>query len=373
MPTTFDRHLFARYLQVAAILLVTLLGLVVVIDLLDNIDDFTMRAGDRGAAYLAFKIAEYYGTYSLLIFERVGGAVAMLAAMIVLWMLQRQQELSVLLAAGVPAARLVLPVFAGVAVVGLLIGLDQEFVIPRIAALLQRQKGSDAPTEHRCDSTPDFSTGITIFGKRLVLETETVLQAEFVLPPDVAGTTTTLTAPAAQFLPEEGGRPAGWRLETPHPKPDELTLTEYGRSLVKRVGGTDDLFVLSRVNCDQLFKSGSGFTKRSTVALLDRIESGTAAENDTRRMRAYVHRRLTNVPALLAATGLVVPLMLRKESRDAPLAFLRSAAAVGVAFGVLFGASLLADAAVLSAESAAWLPIVAAASAAAWFFRDIAT
>ncbi|QDT37146.1 LptF/LptG family permease [Stratiformator vulcanicus] len=370
--TCFDRYLIARYIHVFVIFTIGTLGLVSVIDLLDNVDDFTSRCDTTQELLLS--IAKYYFFLSLAAFEVMGGPVALLALCVVLWTLQRNRELPVMLAAGVPTVRIAIPLVGCVGFAILLVIADQELVIPQIAHQLSESRGAKEATGHKAEAVYDRSSGILIQGRNVFLKTKTLSFAEFVLPaPSLVDNLSRITAEKARYVEPTGDRPGGWWLKNPSPSYEELALTDAGQSVVRKVAGESDIFVISAVTCTLLHKRDSSFTRMSIAEQFGLLKSGAIAESTCRRIRAHLHQRMTLLPTYLAAACLVVPLMIRREASDGPLAFARSILAAGVAFGILQGCGFLAHAGIVPGEAAAWTPICFCASAATWFLKDIAT
>ncbi|QDT63918.1 LptF/LptG family permease [Calycomorphotria hydatis] len=370
--TVFDRYLISRYFHVLAVFIVAVLGLVVVIDLLDNIDDFTTRT--EGTQELFRAIAKYYFYMSFFIFERMGPAIGLIAFMVVLWMTQRSQELQVMLASGVPTIRLAIPLVVAVGIVCGLNIVNQELIIPRIAHKADEARGANAPTAHQAEAVYDHRTRVLINGKQIFLGKQLLVEPEFVLPaPELVGHLTGVKAKQAKYLPGDEGRPGGWLLLQPNLSYDELKLTENGKKVVRKVSGREDLFIVSEVSCSQLHKRDRSFTRMAIQDQIALLHSGTTSELIANRIRSHLNLRFTQLPAQLTASFLIVPLMLRREGRDAPLAFARSTVAVLIMFGLSQGGIYISQTGLVSCEVVAWIPIVLAAVAATWLFKDVAT
>src|SRR5436309_11503635 len=133
-----DRMLIRSYLKAYAVCLVSLLSLYVVIDLFTNVDDFADQ--HRGLAPILKHIGVYYGYKLAQIFDLLCEAIVLLAAMFTVAWMQRNNELVPLLSAGVSTRRVIRPViFAATGMLGLT-AVNQELIIPRIAADLLRER-----------------------------------------------------------------------------------------------------------------------------------------------------------------------------------------------------------------------------------------
>src|SRR5436309_7284675 len=133
-----DRLLIWNYLKSYAICLVSLLSLYIVIDLFTNIDDFADR--HQGLLPVLKHIGVHYSYRSSYIFDKLCEAIVLLAAMFTVAWMQRNNELVPLLSAGVSTRRVIRPVlFAATGMLGLT-AVNQELIIPRIAADLLRER-----------------------------------------------------------------------------------------------------------------------------------------------------------------------------------------------------------------------------------------
>ncbi|MEY2724704.1 MAG: hypothetical protein RLZZ458_571, partial [Planctomycetota bacterium] len=112
MLTTFDRYVIGRLLHTFVMLFAATLGLYVVIDLFMNIDEFQENiakdptVSDASQLELPLRIAEYYFFRSFDFFEMAGPVLVTVSAVTVIALLRKSSETFPLLAAGVPAFRL---------------------------------------------------------------------------------------------------------------------------------------------------------------------------------------------------------------------------------------------------------------------------
>src|SRR6185436_925564 len=81
---------------------------------------------------VAFRIATFYFYQSFLIFVHLSGVIPVVAAAFTLIRLSRFNELSAILAAGVPLLRLAAPIIIASVVLQGLLAIDQELIIPNI-------------------------------------------------------------------------------------------------------------------------------------------------------------------------------------------------------------------------------------------------
>src|SRR5215210_7217684 len=123
-----------------------LIGMYVVLDMVfhfDELADVDSSAEAAGALnttlQMLWNIGDYYFFQSFLFFVHLSGIIPVVAAAFTLMRLSRFNELTALLAAGVPLLRVAAPIIlAGLLLNGLVI-VDQELLIPQIQSKLARR------------------------------------------------------------------------------------------------------------------------------------------------------------------------------------------------------------------------------------------
>lgn len=369
MLTTFDRYLFKRYLHAFVILFVCTYGLYVVIDGFSNVDAF--QSGKDSTAEVLEWMATYYGYQAVQFFQVIAPVLSVLAMMTVFALLQKNGELHPVLAAGVPVYRLALPVLLGVLVVTAVAVMCQELVIPRIAHQLQsnrvEEKQDTRPVEPLYDKTR-----IHIGGRKLSLDENRLEQAEFMLPvPDLVFELTSLKAGEAIYLPESDRNPSGWVLKNVQPPYEQIPLTETGRKFVRRTNSPADVFVVTDVSIDQLTNRSKNYRYLSTGQLLHRIRHPSTGLISIGGQTMYFHSRMVRPLLNVLAVFLVVPLVLRRESRSLVV----NMAICSLVMGTLYGSAqlfvYLGEVRLIAPDLAAWCPAILSGSLGAWL-REVA-
>ena len=123
-------------MSTAFMFLVVMMLLRVVLDLFTNMDEFT----EQSESFLGViaDIWEYYTVQSLVYFTELGGLIIVASAGFSLVRMNRTNELTAMLASGVSLHRVVLPIIICSMLMGGLIILDQELMVPRFAHILIR-------------------------------------------------------------------------------------------------------------------------------------------------------------------------------------------------------------------------------------------
>ncbi|MBW3541739.1 MAG: LptF/LptG family permease [Planctomycetes bacterium] len=365
MTTVFDRYLLRRYLYVFSVLFVCVLGLFVVIDGFTNVDAFQEQASDSSEV-LAL-MSGYYLVQSSMFFNLTAPILAVISAMVVFAMLVKHSELLPVLSAGVPLYRLLVPVFAGAVLVNVLIVLNRELVIPRLAERMQVERGESAGAAHEVEPIYDYQSHIRIDGEALYLSERRLGGARFVLPvPEIVGDLTTLRAREAVHFSAAEGRPAGWLLREAQPAYAELDLTEAGRKRVLPVKDAADLFVVTDVDFDQLHNRNRSYQFSATPDLVRRIHNPAFGQASVRSIAHHIHERLVSPLSNVLCVLVVVPLVARRESRSLVGNMALCTAVLIVLYGSAQGCAYLARANMLSTDLAAWLPAIATGTLGAW-------
>jgi lipopolysaccharide export system permease protein len=364
--TTFDRYLLKRYLHSFVILFVSMYGLFVVIDGFTNVDGF--QEGLQSPVEVLTRMARYYCFQSFQIFDQVASVLSVIAVMIVFALLQRNSEFHPVLAAGVPTLRLLFPVMVGTMLVNALVIANQELVIPQIAQQLQAPRNGKAATGTPVEPLYD-RTRIHIDGKALHVVEQRLEKAKFLLPqPDLSRDLTTLKAQEAIYIPETKQQPSGWLLRDVRPAYDEIPLTEAGRKFVRRTNNPADVFVVTDVSFDQLSNRAKNFRYLSTPHLIRRIKNSSTGLTSLRGQTLFFHTRLVRPILNVIAVLLIVPIILRRESRGLVTNMAVCTLLMGTLYGVAQVFSYLGQVNIMAVDMAAWSPVIFNGSFGVWIY-----
>src|ERR671916_1017399 len=142
-----DRYVLVSFLKNYLISFMVLVGMYVVLDMVFNFDELanlkTKTAGDSGfESVLASigSIADFYLHQSFLFFVHLSGIIPVVAAAFTLMRLSRFNELTAVLASGVPLLRVAMPIILAGVTLNALVILNQELVIPNISDKLSRDR-----------------------------------------------------------------------------------------------------------------------------------------------------------------------------------------------------------------------------------------
>src|SRR5215210_6845571 len=140
-----DRYVFSSFLRNYLISFMVLIGLYVVLDMVFQFDEFAKVQGKNAAAgagstwIVVRHILNYYAYQMFLIFAYLSGVIPVVAAAFTIIRMVRFNEITAILAAGVPLLRVVMPIIVAAMVLNVLLVVDQELLIPRMIPMLIRK------------------------------------------------------------------------------------------------------------------------------------------------------------------------------------------------------------------------------------------
>ena len=373
MTTLLDRYLLRRYWQAFAVTFLALFGLFVVLDVFTNLDEFSRNSA--GVSQVLAEMTRYYLFRACAFFESVGSLISVLSALMALAMLLKHGELNPILSAGVPSYRLAVPLMFGNVIVSLLLVANQELLIPRVAEQLQARPGQSADSADKIRPVWDFSTHVQILSGKLFLKARKLTKADFVLPvPELVSKLTTVHAGTAVYRPKSAGQlVAGWYLTDVSPTYEELSLTERGHEIVLPGDAPNEVFIVTDVSFDQLVNRNKFFENLSTRELLDNARNPSFGILSLRAQTVHLHSRMTRPLFNLLVVLMIVPVVMRKESRGLVVNLACSLTLTTCALGLQQCCSYLAQGGVIQLDLAAWLPVIVSGILGAWFSGFIRT
>lgn len=150
--TTVDRYIARTFLSSYLLLLLVFIGLYVFADVLVNLDEFTENRA-LSAAQVLLNMLDFYGHNLPLYYKQLGGALMTIAAGFTFGIMMKNNELTPLVAAGVPLQRLAAPVLVCSIVLVALWMANGELLVPAWAHKIARNQDEVTATrsiEVRC-------------------------------------------------------------------------------------------------------------------------------------------------------------------------------------------------------------------------------
>ncbi len=393
--TTLDRMFFAGFVRNFAIVLVSLVGLYLVVDMFMNLNDFTR--GKNGILGVLSHVGGYYGAQLALIFDRLGELITLAAAVFTAAWMQRNNELLPQLSAGVPTRRVIRPILFGVFLSAILTPLKTEFYIPAVSEELamarddpdhmrlfgllgdkwiaEQQTGPKDESRQRknfqvkgsYDSSKALFSGDSAIppvskagrnGAAPRLEDRgTIRNFEYTSSSDRGNEMIHINAELAFYIPANDPaepRNGGWKLTNAKPVeplaklPPNVVSEGPGRYFIK----TDEL------DFETITRRHSGQQFARTPELWSELNKTDSGNTGKQIQAVQFHMRLVRpvTAVLLAVLGLSV--ILKDQNRhvfiSAGLCLIMAAAFNGC----VLGAKLLGDSEIIPAAVAAWVPVL---------------
>ncbi|MFZ5828528.1 MAG: LptF/LptG family permease [Planctomycetota bacterium] len=367
-----DRYLLRQFLQTIVVCYVSLTGLYIVFDAFTNMDEF-LRCGEKSGGVLHL-MASFYGYQSIVFFDRTAGLLNLIAAMFTVAWIQRHNELTALMAAGISRFRVARPVLIAVAVILLAATFNREVVIPRCREQLSRRPqdliGDKAQLVH---PLYDNRTYILLWGKATYGNEQRIEEPDFQLPRSLeAYGTNRLKAAQAYYRAPTDDRPGGYLLErVSEPKQIDTrpSLRLDGEPVILTRSDTAWLepgqcFVVSGVTFEQL---SGGRTFRDYASTAQLIESLRNPSLDMGAdVRVAIHARIVQPLIDMTLLMLGLPLVLTRQNRNVFVAIGMCLAVVTVFVLSVLGLQYLGTSLLIRPALAAWAPLLIFVPAAAW-------
>jgi lipopolysaccharide export system permease protein len=367
-----DRYLLRQFLQTFLICYFSLTGLYVVFDVFTNLDGF-LRGAEKAGGLLAL-VWSFYSYQAIVFFERSSGLLALVAGMFTMAWIQRHNEMTALMAAGISRIRVVVPVIAAAAAIaGFSMGV-RELIIPRFRDQLARK-----PTDPVGDLGQtmqmiyDNETNVVLHGKHTFLEGKRIEAPSFLLPAALSRYGSRIVAREAFYLPPEGGRPGGYLLDVvsePAGLAEKPSLKLGERVVVVTPGDApwlrpNQCFVASNVTFEQL-SGGRTFREfASTPELIAAVRNPSLDFGAD--VRVAIHGRLVQPLLDMTLLMLGLPLVVTRVDRNVFVAIGMCLGLVTLFLLVVIGFQYLASSYLLRSPAlAAWAPLMIFVPAATW-------
>lgn len=357
-----DRYLLRQFLQIFFICFCSLTGLFIVFDAFSNLDEF-LRASEKEGQLLSI-MASHYGYRSLFFFDRTSGVLALISAMFTITWFQRHNELTALLAAGIPTRRIIVPVVAASIAISLLAATGRELVIPRLSEELSRGP-KDLMGDNPNELAPryDHETDVLFRGQHTLAAEKKITKPSFLLPPTLHGFGYQLVAENAYYHPPRAGRPGGYLLKQvsqPAYLDQEPSVELNGKPLIITPRDADwladdECFLVSDVTFEQL-TGGTNFRQFSSTPQLIRGLRNPSLDFGA-DVRVAIHARFVQPLLDVTLLFLGLPLVLDREKRNVFVAIGTSLVVICVFMLVVVGAQALGSVYLLDPALAVWLPL----------------
>jgi len=382
VPTILDRQRYYAFFKAYLISFVSLVGLYIVIDAFTNLDEFLKLAPNTGGLFL--RMGRFYMVRASFFYDRLCGVITMMAAIFAVTWMQKNNELLAMLAAGISARRVIVPVIAAAFLVNLAAIANEEFVIPRVSDELQRAHDDDGTLRMSAGSRYDVNE-IQLQGKSGYRSHQTIDKFSALLPVSRFGSLMALDAKLARYIPTDhptSPLKGGWLLwgATLSPsgsEPDGKVLVDVPASMVaklpKHYGGPDGkgppppgamMFLRSDITFRNITRKTDWYQYASTPDLI-RAYADEGSRTERTRVAVFLHSRIVRPIASMMLLFLTLPLVLGGEGRNMFVNLGLSLGTSALFYAASFLVNYLGNSNVMSPELAAWVPIMAFGTLAA--------
>ena len=317
----YDRYVLQVFGKVLLVCLISITGLYVVVDAFNNLDEF-LRYGRQHGGLLSV-LFDYYIARVPWFFDLISSLLVLVSAMFAVTWLQRTNEFTALMAAGIPRWRIVKPlVFAAVLVSGLA-AANREFVIPPLRdQLLRNAQDWLGETAKPLEPITDNRTDVLLNGLETYAGEQRISRPNFLLPRPHGPFGRKIVAADAYYQSRQHGRPAGYLMDRVS-APDNLTTipSVYKEAAPMILSPSDtpwlednQCFVVSEINFGQL----EGGSKWRGLASTSDLLSGLRNTSLDYGLDAHVTIHARAVQPFLDMTlfFLGLPLVLTRENRN---------------------------------------------------------
>ncbi|MEY4567073.1 MAG: hypothetical protein RLY14_2043 [Planctomycetota bacterium] len=362
--TMIDRYILRLFLRVLLLSFSSLAGLLVIINLFANLDDFIdygKKQGSMGAILFL-----YYAPFLLSLFERLCGLLAMMSVLFVVAWLYRTNEFTALMAAGISKGRVVRPLLIGSLVVVAGAAICREFVIPKYQDILDR-KPQDLSGELPRQLKPAYDriTGVLIGGRHLLPMKNEVVDVSLRMPPALWREGRQILASNAVYEKADGDRPGGYRLRavsSPAKLSEKEDLILGDRPVLLTAKNhtwlqPGECFLVTEVDFEHLRGGNSWKQYGSTYEMIQRLYRQNVHYSADVKVR--IHSRIVQPILDFSLVLLGLPIVLTRPDRH--LFWLAGACfgVVGIFMGVTIAIHALGETgSLIDPALAAWIPVI---------------
>jgi lipopolysaccharide export system permease protein len=372
-----DRYLLRQFIQVFLICWCSLTGLYIVFDAFSNLDEFMHFAEKDG--HLLSIMGTFYAYRSIYFFDRTSAVLTMIAGMFTVTWIQRHNELTALMAAGISRRRVIVPVIIASVFIAILSAGNRELLIPTLRSELSRNP-KDLRGENAEELRPryDNSTDILFRGQQTFANEQRIHQPSFLLPNSLDADGRQIVAYDCYYQPADARHPSGYlfkQVSQPLEMLKQPSLMLNSRPVVITPASApewlapDQCFVVSEVSFEQLC-GGQGWRQFSSTADLVAGLHNPSLDFGA-DIRVAIHSRVVQPFLDMTLLFLGLPLVLSRENRN-------MFAAIGLCVVLVAGFMLLVlafqylgSSYLLDPALAAWSPLMIFVPAAVAMFDRV--
>lgn len=316
-----DRYLLIQFLKSFLIFFISFTGLFIVIDSFNNLDEF-LKYGDQTGSTFGV-LWDYYSPRVFTFFGMTSGILTLISAMFTVTWIQRHNEMTALMAAGISQARIVRPVIIAVIVIAILGVLNRELLIPHYMDRLTRN-AQDWLGESKKTFQPKFDnrTGVLLNGAATVASDSRIESPNFRLDQNYEGIGNQINGENAFYQAANENHPSGFLIESlsrPATTEGVASVDFEGTPLVLMPADNDWLepnqcFLVTELTFEQLTASSQWRDYASTYDLIATLSNRSLDVGAD--VRTEIHSRIVQPFLDITLLFLGLPIVLRKENRN---------------------------------------------------------
>ncbi len=375
-----DRYILWNFIKNYLISFMVLIGLYIVLDMVFNFDELAEvqnRSGSGGvesAVTLLKGIVDYYFYQCFLIFGHLSGIIPLVAAAFTLIRMQRFNELTASLAAGVPLLRTSMPIILAAVFMQVLLVVDQEILIPKMIPKLTRKHDEVSQAGARTYALPsmqDEKNGILRASRYHPATPQDAPWMEYfdVIQRDDEGNAVSHISSDKAFWDARNKR---WRLE------NGMLVT--GLKVGSEMRRTACEFYQSNVTPDEVsLYHSSGYTELLSTPRINELLARPKSYGVIDLLRVK-HARLTQWLINIVLLLLAVPSVLSREPGRVRFGIMQCAVLCGACMTAIFLSQQVAGTPPAGSEwmdrwpaIMAWVPILIFGPIAVWLLDRVKT
>ena len=359
-----DRYMLQQFLKTFIVCYLSLTGLYIVFDAFTNLEEF-IRCSEK-AGGLFWLMTNFYGYKAILFFDRTAGLLILVSAMFTVSWIQRHNEMTALMAAGIPRVRVVAPLIIAAVCIALIAAANRELVISRYRQEMARTPNNlIGDKAQNLDARYDNRTDILMRGLRTFADHKRIEKPNFLLPRNLRQYGKQIAAENAFYRSPEGDRPGGYLFEGVSQPKDLATrpsLRLDGQPVVITPRDApqwlkpDQCFIVSDITFEQL-TGGRAFREYSSTAQLIRGLHNASLDFGA-DVRVAIHTRVVTPLLDITLLFLGLPLVVTKRNRNVFSAIALCAGVTTLFLLTIIGSQHLGAMLVISPALGAWLPLI---------------
>ena len=358
-----DRYLLRQFLGIFLVFFLSLFGLFIVGDTVNNFGEFNQYARSHGGMLKV--LAEYYGFRSLMFFDWMNSLLVLIAAMFTIASFRRHNEMTALMAAGIRNARLIRPILIAAGVLVLLSVVNRELLLPAVRGQLTTNfQNMGAKKMRKITPIYDNQTDILLSGSGVLPQSKKIINPNFFLPRSLDYYGQQLIADEAIYQTGLKDRPPGYllvgvsqpeglaRLASLRRRDEPVILTPHDTVWLAE----DQCFVVSRVEPQILSGGGNWRQLSSTPELIAALKNPSVKNNPG--IEVELHSRFVQPFLDMNLLLLGLPLVLTRQSRNLFLSVGLCVLLIVVFMSVIILCHSIGESTLLSPSLAAWCPLM---------------